>query len=79
MRKETDPSELEEEVQRPVDVRHRTLVEMTIARWQPARCQWCGREVREDWTPAESPDEQLCARCRQMVRDPDALKPGGAA
>ena len=34
------------------------------------RCTWCGREVREDWTPDVSPDEQLCARCREMVIDP---------
>lgn len=38
------------------------------------RCQFCGREVREDWTPAQSPDAQLCWRCTDLVREPAADK-----
>lgn len=38
------------------------------------RCEYCGREVREDWTPEQSPETRLCARCLEMVRDPDTKR-----
>ncbi len=38
-------------------------------RWSgTVRCTWCGREVREDWTPEPDAD-RLCARCHAMVED----------
>ncbi len=53
----------------------RSLAAPDPQRWSGIiRCECCGREVREDWTPEQSPETRLCARCLEMVRDPDTRK-----
>lgn len=66
-----------EEVKRPADSRDALLTSETVAgELRPAivRCQWCGREVAEGWTPERSADDQLCSRCLHLVRDPDVWR-----
>lgn len=74
MRKD-DPADLADELKRPVDSRDRALASSYMGaptlRPRIVRCQFCGREVAEGWTSERSPDDQLCARCLQLVRDPD--------
>jgi hypothetical protein len=44
-------------------------------RWSGiVRCTYCGREVREDWTPELEAVDRLCGRCREMVDDPDTKR-----
>lgn len=70
-------ADMAEEPNRPADSRDGLQDSQAVPgelRPQIARCQWCGREVADGWTPERSADDQLCARCLHLVRDPDAWR-----